>query len=77
MRLIDDVKAGDSVTIKTVHGNELTGRAVMRSAVGGWVLNGGGKHGTPLLADESNTIRVRRSHNRAQRVKRIVMDCQH
>lgn len=53
------VRPGDSVTILTPHGSRLTGKAVMRSAVGGWVLNGGGRHGTPLLADDRNTVGVR------------------
>jgi len=77
MRLIDEVRAGDTVTIVTPQRQERTGKAVMRSSYGGWVLNGDGRHGTPIIADDSNTIRVRRSHNRATKVKRIVMDCQH
>lgn len=58
MRLIDAVRPGDQVTIITPHGSRLKGRAVMRSSHDGWVLNGGGRHGTPLLADDSNTIKV-------------------
>ena len=57
-RLIDVVRAGDIVTIITPHGSKLKGRAVMRSSYDGWVLNGGGRHGTPLLADDSNVIKV-------------------
>lgn len=64
MRLIDSVKAGDTVTILTPQGQERKGRAVMPCIAGGWVLNGGGRHGTPIIADDSNTIRVRRSHKR-------------
>lgn len=58
LRLIDSVRPGDRVTIITQHGNKLKGRAAMRSSVGGWVLNGGGKFGTPLLASDENTIKV-------------------
>ena len=62
MKLIDSIRAGDRVTIVTPHGSQLTGRAVMRSpAIGGWVLNMGGRHGTPGLADDSNTCKVSKS----------------
>src|SRR5208337_2565750 len=40
-------------------GKERTGRAVMRSSHGGWVLNMGGAHGTPGLADDSNITSVK------------------
>jgi hypothetical protein len=58
------IRPGDRVTILTPHGQERTGRAVMRSSYGGWVLNGGGAHGTPLLADNENTLRVRSTSSR-------------
>lgn len=58
-RLIDAVRPGDCVTIINPHGSRITGRATMRSSAGGWVLNAGGRHGTPALADESNTINVK------------------
>ena len=45
--LIDNIRPGDRVTIKTPQGQERTGTAVMRSSAGGWVLNMGGAHGTP------------------------------
>jgi hypothetical protein len=61
MSLIESVRPGDTVTIVTPHGSQLKGRAVMPSSHGGWVLNGGGRHGTPLLADDSNTIKVSKS----------------
>jgi len=60
LRLIDSVRPGDRVTIVNRFGQKHTGRAVMRSSVGGWVLNMGGPHGTPGLADDSNTINVTR-----------------
>lgn len=55
------IRVGDTVTILTPHGNTRKGKAVMRSSHGGWVLNGGGKHGTPLLADDSNIVSVRKA----------------
>jgi len=60
-RLIDSVEPGDTVAIVTPHGSWLKGRAVMRTKDGdGWVLNGGGRHGTPLLAYDSNCCGVRK-----------------
>ena len=67
-----NIKAGDRVTILVPAGQrwdrqnkqivqewkEQTGRAVMRSAHGGWVLNMGGRHGTPGLADDENIVAV-------------------
>lgn len=35
-----------------------TGRAVMRSSHGGWVLNMGGQHGTPGIATAENVVSV-------------------
>lgn len=57
--IVDAIRPGDRVTILTPHGNQLTGRAVMRSSSGGWVLNLGGRHGTPGIATEENIIRVK------------------
>jgi hypothetical protein len=37
---------------------ERTGRAVMRSSHGGWVLNMGGPHGTSGLADKTNIMAI-------------------
>lgn len=59
-RLIDSVQVGDSVTIVNRFGQERTGKAVMRSAHGGWVLNMGGPHGTPGLADDDNVTQVKK-----------------
>lgn len=57
-RLIDSVRAGDRVTIVNRFGQQHTGRAVMPCSAGGWVLNMGGKHGTPGIAQDQNTVRV-------------------
>ena len=54
------IKPGDRVTITTPLGQERTGRAIMFNCkVGAWVLNMGGKHGTPGLATEKNTLAVK------------------
>lgn len=56
--LIDTVRMGDRVTIVDRFGHERTGRAVMKGPAG-WVLNMGGKHGTPGIASDENTVKVR------------------
>lgn len=65
--LIGSILPGDRVTILVPAGmgrngqewSESTGKAVMRSAHGGWVLNMGGRHGTPGIADARNIVSVR------------------
>lgn len=54
------ISAGDSVTIKTPQGGTLRGRAVMPSSSGGWVINLGGSHGTPAVADEENIVSIKK-----------------
>ena len=59
--MFQTIKCGDRVTICTRHGQTQTGRAIMfNRQVGAWVLNLGGKHGTPGLATEGNTVAVQR-----------------
>lgn len=55
----DAIRAGDRVTIVNRFGQKRTGRAVMPGPCG-WVLNMGGAHGTPAIADASNIVRVTR-----------------
>jgi hypothetical protein len=72
-RLLQSIQHGDSVTIMVPAGmgrggqewKEATGKAVMHSAEGGWVLNMGGPHGTPGLANERNIVRVRKAKKQA------------
>lgn len=56
-RLVDAIRFGDRVTIVTPHGQQRTGRAVMRGDYG-WVLNLGGRYGTPGIATDENTVKV-------------------
>lgn len=57
--LVEMIRHGDRVTITTPHGQLRTGTAVMKAKGGiGWVLNGGGQHGTPLLATDGNIVNV-------------------
>ena len=62
--LIADIRAGDVVTIIDRFQREHTGRAVMPSQHGGWVLNMGGRHGIPAIADYTNIVRVTRPKER-------------
>ena len=57
---------GDHVTIKTPQGQTQKGKAVMRGPHG-WVLNLGGKHGTPGIASEKNYL----SHRKAATKKKV------
>jgi hypothetical protein len=56
--IVDAIRPGDTVIIVNRFGQERKGRAVMRSTYGGWVLNMGGPHGTPGIADEDNIVKV-------------------
>lgn len=58
MKIRTLIKAGDRVTIKNRFDQERTGRAVMPSSHGGWVLNMGGRHGTPDIADDDNVTKI-------------------
>ena len=50
--------AGDRVTIVNRFGQSRTGRAVMRGPAG-WVLNMGGRYGTPAIATNENIVLVK------------------
>jgi hypothetical protein len=58
-RLVDTIRAGDRVTIVTPQGQKRTGRATMKGPAG-WVLNMGGRHGTPAIASDDNVIKVKK-----------------
>lgn len=55
--ILDAIRPGDKVTILNRFGRARTGRAVMRGPAG-WVLNIGGRHGTPDIATDDNVVRV-------------------
>lgn len=56
--LISVIRPGDRVTIVDRFGQQHTGRAVMRGPYG-WVLNMGGRHGTPAIATDDNITFVK------------------
>lgn len=56
------IKHGDRVTFVDRFGKQRTGKAVMRSTFGGWVLNMGGAHGTPQVVSEDMVVKVRRGN---------------
>ncbi len=58
--LIDLVGPRDRVTIVDRFGVERTGTAVMRGPAG-WVLNMGGRHGTPAIASDENITKVKKA----------------
>lgn len=57
--LFNQIQVGDVVTFLTPQGQSRKGRAVMRGPAG-WVLNCGGRYGTPAVVDSRNIIAVRR-----------------
>jgi hypothetical protein len=64
--LVDSIRVGDRVTILVPNGigrdgvewTRKTGRAVMPGPAG-WVLNMGGRYGTPGVATDENTVAVK------------------
>jgi hypothetical protein len=78
MSIIDTIRPGDRVTILVSAGlrfdrqsgkvvqeyKRATGRAVMRSSAGGWLLDLGGRYGRPGLADAANVVAVARLRRR-------------
>ena len=73
--LFETIRPGDRVTISTPQGQTRTGRAVMLGP-GGWVLNLGGRYGTPGIANERNIVSVRKAggggkHSLA--IRRLIM----
>lgn len=52
-----EIKAGDRATIVNRFGQKRTGRATLKGPHG-WVLNMGGKHGTPAIAEPANIVKV-------------------
>tara|TARA_R110000765_G_scaffold207701_1_gene312795 strand:- start:115 stop:339 length:225 start_codon:yes stop_codon:yes gene_type:complete len=47
-----EIQHGDKVWFQTSQGQTHSGKAVMKNDIGGWVLNTGGKHGTPQLVGD-------------------------
>ena len=64
-RFTEIVRPGDRVIILTPHGNRVSGRVVMLNFQHDCaVLNAGGAHGTPKIADRDNTISIKRGNVR-------------
>jgi hypothetical protein len=73
--LFDAIRHGDRVTFVDRFGKSHTGKAVMRGPYG-WVLNMGGRHGTPAVVNEDMVTQVRGGNpaeldNPAKTVKRL------
>lgn len=58
MNLAETIRYGDRVTIVNRFGQTSTGKAVLHGPAG-WVLNMGGKHGTPAIAGAENVVSVK------------------
>jgi len=62
--LFDSIGPRDKVTFLNRLNQSQTGRVVMRSSHGGWVLNMGGRYGTPAVIDRSTPItKVRKTND--------------
>ena len=61
--MFKDIQVGDSVTMSTPQGQVLRGKAVMKGPYG-WVINVGGRHGTPRVVHENNFVKMRKGKNR-------------
>ena len=61
--MFKEIQVGDSVTMSTPQGQEVRGKAVMKGPHG-WVINIGGRFGTPKVVNESNFIKMRKGRNR-------------
>jgi len=72
--LMSQIRSGDKVTFADHFGQLRTGRAVMPSAHGGWVLNMGGAHGTPAVVDERNVVRVKKAREVARNPELLVVN---
>ena len=55
--MFEDIQVGDTVYFSTPHTTEMKGPA-------GWVVNTGGRHGTPKVVGVSNFIKLRKGRNR-------------
>ena len=71
--LSSSVSPGARVTFVDYDGKLRTGRAVMRSSSGGWVLNMGGRYGTPAVVDDSNITKVSSPRSRARNPELLVV----
>lgn len=73
MSLHESIRPGDRVTILVPAGfgrngqewSQKTGRAVMKGPAG-WVINLGGRYGTPGVAGPDNTVKVRKARTYAE-----------
>jgi hypothetical protein len=61
--MYNEIQVGDTVYFSTPHSLQLKGRAVMKGPAG-WVLNCGGRYGTPQVVSENNFIKLRKGRNR-------------
>ena len=61
--MFEDIMMGDTIYFSTPHKDEMKGKAVMKGPHG-WVVNVGGRHGTPRVVHENNFVSMRKGKNR-------------
>ena len=61
--LLSKVRPGDTVTIRSRFGTEMQGRCTMKRPTHA-VLNLGGRHGLPAIAENSNIVSVKKGRSR-------------
>ncbi len=67
--IVELIDPGDRVTIVDRFGVERSGRATLRNRqLGTWVLNMGGRYGTPAVADDRNIVRVRKKNPKRKEI---------
>lgn len=67
MTKIESIGPGDRVTIVDRFGMSRTGKAVMRGPAG-WVLNMGGRFGTPAVAAEETILKIKKAKTPGPRI---------
>ena len=55
-----DIQVGDTLYFSTPHTTQMRGKAVMKGPYG-WVVNAGGRYGTPKVVSPSNFIKLSKS----------------
>lgn len=61
--MYSEIQIGDWVTMTTPQGQEIRGKATIQGPYG-WVINVGGRHGTPRTVHENNFVKMRKGKNR-------------
>jgi hypothetical protein len=55
--MYEDIKVGYRVQFETPQGQKSSGKVVMKGTYG-WVLNAGGRYGTPKVVTPKNFVKI-------------------